>query len=153
MRGLGADIAIAYDEIPRQSFNVALELVGGDVFRATVRSVAAMGRIVIGGAAGAYGKGGRLMARLRAVRNIPRVSVFDMLRRSYGVMSFHVGWLLDAGLVDAAWADLVSFVEANEIKPLVGRTFSFEQIAEAHRVLESRQTVGKVVVNIDSRGR
>jgi NADPH2:quinone reductase len=147
VRSLGA-IPIAYDDIPHQSFNTALELVGGDVFRATVRHVAPMGRVVIAGAAGAYGKGGAVMARLRAIRNIPRVSVFDMLRRSYGVMSFHVGWLLDAGVVDGAWADLVHFVEEHEIKPLVGRTFAFEEIAEAHRALESRATTGKVVVRM-----
>lgn len=148
VRALGADVAIRYDEIPRHAFNVALELVGGDVYKEVLRSVGPMGRVVVAGAAGAYGKGGRLRARLRAIRNIPRVSMFDMLRRSYGVMSFHVGWLLDAGLVDAAWADLVRFVEANEIKPLVGRTFSFDRIAEAHRALESRQTTGKVVVRL-----
>jgi NADPH2:quinone reductase len=147
VRALGA-VPIAYDDIPQQSFNTALELVGGDVFRATVRAVAPMGRVVIGGTAGAYGKGGAVMARLRAIRNIPRVSVFDMLKRSYGVMSFHVGWLLDDGLVDGAWADLVQFVEANAIKPVVGSVFSFDEIAEAHRALESRRTAGKVVVRL-----
>ena len=147
VRALGA-IPIAYDDIPGQSFNAALELVGGDVLRATMRTVAPMGRVVIAGAAGAYGKGGAVMARLRAIRNIPRVSVFDMLKRSYGVMSFHVGWLLDARLVGGAWADLVRFVEANGIRPVVGSVFSFDDIAEAHRALESRCTAGKVVVRL-----
>jgi NADPH:quinone reductase len=146
VRKLGAE-PIAYDEIAQQTFNVALELVGGDVFRATTRAVAPMGRVV-GGAAGAFGKGGRVMARLRAIRNIPRLSIFDMLRRSYGVMSFHVGWLLDAGLVDGAWADLVRFVETNEIRPLVGPVYKFDEIAEAHRAMESRRTSGKVVVRL-----
>ena len=63
-------------------------------------------------------------------------------------MSFHVGWLLDAGLVDAAWADLVQFVETNEIRPLVGPVYRFDQIAEAHRAMESRETTGKVVVTV-----
>jgi NADPH2:quinone reductase len=147
VRNLGAE-AITYDDIPQQKFNVALELVGGDVFRATVRSVAPMGRVVVAGSAGAFGKGGRWLARLRAIPNIPRLSIFDMLKRSYGVMSFHVGELLDAGRVDGAWADLVRFVEANGIKPIVGRVFPFEEIAEAHRALESRETVGKVVVTL-----
>jgi NADPH2:quinone reductase len=147
VRKLGAE-PIAYSDIGQQKFNVAFELVGGEVFRATTRAVAPMGRIVVGGAAGAFGKGGRWLARLRAIPNIPRASVFDMLRRSYGVMSFHVGWLLDAGLVDGAWADLVRFVETNEIRPVVGPVYRFEQIAEAHRAMESRETTGKVVVTL-----
>jgi NADPH2:quinone reductase len=151
VRKLGAE-PIAYEQIAEQKFNVALELVGGEVFRATTRAVAPMGHIVVGGAAGAFGKGGRLLARLGAIRNIPRLSIFDMLRRSYGVMSFHVGWLLDAGLVDGAWADLVRFVETNEIRPLVGPVYEFDQIAEAHRAMESRATTGKVVVKISAPG-
>ena len=147
VRKLGAE-PIGYEQLAQQKFNVALELVGGDVFRATTRAVAPMGRVVVGGAAGAFGKGGRWLARLRAIPNIPRVSIFDMLRRSYGVMSFHVGWLLDAGLVDGAWADLVRFVETNEIRPLVGPVYRFDQIAEAHRAMESRETTGKVVVRL-----
>ncbi|HEY6139960.1 MAG TPA: zinc-binding dehydrogenase [Thermoanaerobaculia bacterium] len=147
VRKLGAE-PIGYEQIAQQKFNVALELVGGDVFRATTRAVAPMGRVVVGGAAGAFGKGGRWLARLRAIPKIPRLSIFDMLRRSYGVMSFHVGWLLDAGLVDGAWADLVRFVETNEIRPLVGPVYRFDQIAEAHRALESRETTGKVVVTL-----
>jgi NADPH2:quinone reductase len=71
-----------------------------------------------------------------------------MLKRSYGVMSFHVGWLLDAGVVDAAWADLVRFTEEHGIKPLVGPVYAFDDIAEAHRALESRRTTGKVVVKL-----
>ena len=151
VRALGAE-PIAYDEIPKHEFNVALELVGGDVYRSVIRSVAPMGRVVVGGAASAFPAGrGRLLARLGAIRKIPRLSIFDMLRRSYGVMSFHVGELLDAGLVDGAWADLVRFVEANGIKPFVGPVYAFDDIAEAHRQLESRNTIGKVVVSLSPR--
>ena len=34
------------------------------------------------------------------------------------------------------------------LKPIVAKTFPFEQIAEAHRYLESNQQIGKVVVTV-----
>ena len=107
-----------------------------------------MGRVVIAGASAAFPRTRNPLARLAALRNLPRASVFDMLRRSYGVMSFHVGWLLDAGAVATQWRDLVQFAERHGITPLVGHELAFDQIAEAHRLLEERRNVGKVVVHV-----
>jgi NADPH:quinone reductase-like Zn-dependent oxidoreductase len=35
-----------------------------------------------------------------------------------------------------------------QLKPVIARTFPFEQIVEAHRYLESNQQVGKIVVTV-----
>jgi NADPH:quinone reductase-like Zn-dependent oxidoreductase len=150
IRALGADIALDYDELQKTDLraDVILEMSGGENYRAAVRNVAPMGRIVIAGASGAFPRTRNPFARLAALRNLPRANLFDMLRRSYGVMSFHVGWLLDAGVVQPQWRDLVQFAEAHRIVPVVGRTFAFDEIADAHRELEERRNVGKVVVKI-----
>jgi NADPH:quinone reductase-like Zn-dependent oxidoreductase len=34
------------------------------------------------------------------------------------------------------------------LKPLIARTFPFDEIIEAHRYLESNQQVGKIVVTV-----
>jgi NADPH:quinone reductase-like Zn-dependent oxidoreductase len=34
------------------------------------------------------------------------------------------------------------------LKPIIARTFSLEQIIEAHRYLESNQQIGKLVVTV-----
>ncbi|HJQ35826.1 MAG TPA: zinc-binding dehydrogenase [Thermoanaerobaculia bacterium] len=150
VRALGADLALDYSD-PRWhaqlgEVNVVLEMAGGSVYRTAVRHLAPMGRIVIAGASNAFPRTRNPFARLAAARNLPRASIFDMLRRSYGVMSFHVGWLLDSGNVLSQWHDLVRFAEEHELRPLVGQRFAFEQMADAHRALEERRNVGKVVV-------
>ncbi len=128
--------------------NVVLEMSGGSVYRTAVRHLAPMGRVVIAGASNAFPRTRNPFARLAAARNLPRASIFDMLRRSYGVMSFHVGWLLDSGNVISQWHDLVRFAEEHDLRPLVGQRFAFEQMADAHRALEERRNVGKVVVSL-----
>ena len=152
VRGLGAHLALDYSD-PHWHFalgdvDVVLEMTGGDVYRTALRHLAPMGRIVMAGASNAFPRTRNPLARLAALRNLPRTSIFDMLRRSYGVMSFHVGWLLEAGAIDPQWRDLVRFVEEHRITPVVGAELAFDDIADAHRVLEERRNVGKVVVRI-----
>ena len=64
-----------------------------------------------------------------------------------GLSNDYIGYLLDdPPRLARAWAALMAFVTAHGIRPLVGATFSFEEMAEAHRLMESRQSVGKIVV-------
>jgi len=46
-------------------------------------------------------------------------------------------------------AFLVLFVLQNNLKPVVGHTFRFSELPEAHALIESRKSVGKVVMNVD----
>jgi NADPH:quinone reductase-like Zn-dependent oxidoreductase len=107
-----------------------------------------MGRLVLAGASDAFPRSRNPFAKLAALRHLPRASFFDMLRRSYGVMSFHVGRLLDEGAVEPHWRALVQFIEHHGIAPVVGHELAFEEIAEAHRILEERRNIGKVVVHV-----
>lgn len=152
VRALGAQIALDYSDAAWETslppLDVVLEMTGGDVYRAALGHLAPMGRLVIAGASDAFPRTRNVFARLAAWRRFPRLNVFDMLLRSYGVMSFHVGRLLDAGVVTNAWRDLVAFTEEHAITPVVGHELAFDEMAEAHRVLEERRNVGKVVVRV-----
>ncbi len=151
-RDLGAAVSLDYDD-PRweeelEPVDVVLEMRGGAIYRAAVRNLAPMGRIVIAGASGAFPRSRNPFARIAALRNLPRPSIFDMLLRSYGVMNFHAGRLLDSGVIAPHWGALVRFAEEHAIRPVIGQEFAFEDIASAHRALEERRNIGKVVVRI-----
>ena len=149
VRALGAEIAVDYrgiDGAPRA--DVVLEMAGGDAYRAALRRLAPMGRVVIAGASAAFPRTRNPLARLAALRRFPRASIMDMLLRSYGVMCFHVGRLLDEGAVAPQFAELAAFVERHGITPVVGSEFAFDEMADAHRLLEERRNVGKVVVHV-----
>lgn len=158
VRKLGAEVALDYtnerferklgEATDGRGIDVVLEMAGGTVYRTALRNLAPMGRLVLAGASNAFPRSRNLLARLAAIRDLPRASIFDMLKRSYGVMSFHVGWLLDAGVILPQWRELVRFTEEHRMEPLVGEEFRFEQMAEAHRVLEERRNIGKVIVRL-----
>jgi putative PIG3 family NAD(P)H quinone oxidoreductase len=53
-----------------------------------------------------------------------------------------------AEIVTAAQANLWPAIEAGEIRPIVDRKLPIEQAAEAHRVVEAGEHIGKVVLTV-----
>jgi NADPH:quinone reductase-like Zn-dependent oxidoreductase len=43
---------------------------------------------------------------------------------------------------------ILAGLESGELRPVIAKTFSFEDIVEAHRYLESNQQIGKIVVTL-----
>ncbi|TPJ50738.1 MULTISPECIES: zinc-dependent alcohol dehydrogenase family protein [unclassified Mesorhizobium] len=54
----------------------------------------------------------------------------------------------DPAKLEAAKAFILEGLEAGTLKPIIDRTFPFEQIVEAHRYLESNEQFGKIVVTV-----
>lgn len=54
----------------------------------------------------------------------------------------------DAAKLEAAKAFILQGLEDGTLKPIIDRTFAFDQIVEAHRYLESNEQFGKIVVTI-----
>jgi len=46
------------------------------------------------------------------------------------------------------WRELLDFVERQGLRPRVGHVLSFDEAAEAHRLIESRESFGKVVLRV-----
>jgi NADPH:quinone reductase-like Zn-dependent oxidoreductase len=159
VRALGAAVALDYNDADwseqlaaatgGRGVDVVLEMAGGAIYRTAVRNLAPMGRIVMAGASAAFPRSRNPFARIAALRNLPWPSIFDMVRRSYGVMNFHVGWLLEAGVMGPHWRALVQFAEEHGIKPVIGQEFAFEDIAAAHKALEEKRNIGKVIVRLE----
>ena len=53
---------------------------------------------------------------------------------------------LDPGLVQQAARDVLKLWEGGVVRPVVGHELPLEEAAEAHRLIESRQSTGKVVL-------
>jgi NADPH:quinone reductase-like Zn-dependent oxidoreductase len=54
----------------------------------------------------------------------------------------------DDVVLDEAKAFINSGLASGELKPRIARTFTLDEIQEAHRYLESNEQIGKVVVNV-----
>lgn len=71
----------------------------------------------------------------------------NLLGANKGIFGFNLGTLAGKESYFRKAADEVLQWHAKGVlKPLIGRIFPFAQIVEAHRYLQTRQSVGKVMV-------
>jgi NADPH2:quinone reductase len=159
VRGMGAAHTVNYRapdwkarlkaELGGRRPDVVLEVVGGEVFQECLASLAPFGRLVVAGYAGLDYSVWKPWTWWGAWRGRPRADVMGLAKASTGLLACHIGYLLgDQARLQQVWGDLVPFTTSHGISPVVGHTFPFEQIHEAHRLMESRNSVGKIVVTL-----
>lgn len=128
--------------------DVVMDSIGGDVYRKSWRLLAPMGRYVLFGVSAVTGEGG--INRLKAARvfgQMPPVFPPSLISANKALFGFNLGTLRGKETYfREAMEELLAWYGRGGIRPLIGMTFPFGQIVEAHRYLQLRRSVGKVVV-------
>ena len=129
--------------------DLVLEMVGGDVYKRCYESLDYFGRIVVVGYASLDIKLWNPMSWWRAWRGIPRMDIMDAAERSVAVMSSHLGYLLpDQVKMQEIVGRMYAFISGKNIKPVIGEIFTLENVQQAHVLVESRRSTGKVLLKI-----
>lgn len=132
-----------------EGVEVVLEVVGGDVFYKSLDLLNPFGRIAVIGFASLNLNKWNPFSWWKTWQAIPRVKINDMAMASQVVGASHLGYLLqDTKRMLRIWNDLTNFTLEHELKPIVGHEFNFAEMADAHRLMESRNSSGKIVVHI-----
>jgi NADPH2:quinone reductase len=133
-RSLGAVEAVTYDGIGSlEQVDAVFDLVGGEVFTESLGLLRPMGTAIAVGYAGGMWQ---------------EVNPAWLVGRNIGVHGFYLGRLIrrDPALVARAAQDVLRLWEGGAVRPIVGSELPLEEAAEAHRLIESRQSTGKVVL-------
>jgi NADPH:quinone reductase-like Zn-dependent oxidoreductase len=144
-----ADVAAEVRRITKgRGVDVILDPIGGRSFMTSYRMLAPLGRLVIFGLSSAAPFERRSTWRaFRAWMATPRFDPMSLINRNRGVFGLHVGHLWEERRQLATIMDmLVQELHAGRIVPVVARTFPLERVADAHRFIQSRQNIGKVVL-------
>jgi NADPH2:quinone reductase len=133
VRGLGAE-AFTYDQLPEDlAVDVVLDPVGGQLFADSFARLRPLGSVIaIGSAGGAW----------------PEVDPRLLVGRNVGVHGFYLGRLmrLDPELVGTGVGELLGLWQAGSFRPVVGAEYPLDEVDRAHELVESRRSVGKVVL-------
>jgi synaptic vesicle membrane protein VAT-1 len=144
-----ADVAQAVREITKgRGVDVILDPIGGRSFVSSYRMLAPLGRLIIFGlSSAAPGERRSLFHAFSAWLATPRFDPLSLINRNRGVFGLHVGhlWSERRQLVPLMEM-LISELRAARLVPVVARTFPLERAADAHRFIQSRQNIGKVVL-------
>jgi NADPH2:quinone reductase len=143
---LGAEKAINYktqdflEEVKAatggKGVNVILDMVGGDYFPKELKCLADDGRLAF-------------IAFLRGPKT--ELDINELMRRRLTVTgstlrprTVEFKGYVAKNLRDKIWPH----IDAGRIKPVIYQTFPLEQAADAHRLMETSQHIGKIVLTI-----
>ena len=144
-----ADVAEDIKEITRErGVDVILDPIGGRSFPSSYRMLAPLGRLIIFGlSAAAPGERRSVLQAFRAWWETPRFDPMSMMHRNRGVFGLNLGHLWSERQQLAPVMDmLLNELRAERLAPVVAKTFPLERAADAHRFIQSRQNIGKVVL-------
>ena len=126
-----------------------LETVGGQVFKKSMKLLDSFGRLVVIGFASMNLKIWNPISWIKTYIDAPKVNMMTMATESKGVFASHIGYLTEnEHLTSAIWEELLTFTKDNNLRPIVGKVFEFSDLPEAHAYMESRDSVGKIVVKV-----
>jgi NADPH2:quinone reductase len=131
---LGASEAFLYEELPEDlKVDVVVDPVGGELFAQAIARLRPLGVLLaLGSAAGPW----------------PETNPGLLVGRNVGVQGFYLGRLLrlEPEVVGSAVGELLALWQTGAFAPLVGTELPLAEVERAHELLESRGSVGKVVL-------
>ena len=134
---LGADEVFDYKDFDEKLNGknapvLILEAVGGEVFRKSLAILPSMGRLVVFGAAS---------------KEVQPVDTLKLLFRSHVIIGLHLNAIFERPkLLGASLKQLLGWIEQGKLKMQVGHVLPLEQIRDAHELISSRRSYGKIVL-------
>lgn len=157
---LGAEVVINYSEddfaallrkeINGEGLDVIFDSVGGKIMRKGWKLLAPMGRYVLYGFAAVVNERG--VNKLKALQesvSVPLIYPPSMVTRNVSLMGFNLYFLAQkAKYLRKVMEQSLRWYDKGILRPIVGSVFPFDKIVEAQRFLQSRKSIGKVVVTV-----
>jgi len=137
---VGADLATSYDSFDvdvlrvtnKKGPEIILESIGGEIFRRSIAILPPLGRLIVLGFTGMQ----------------PRpVDTLKLLFSSHAVMGFHLNSLLrNQDLLHDSIRKIITWISDGKLKVRIGHVFPLAEIGKAHKLLESRESCGKIIL-------
>jgi NADPH:quinone reductase-like Zn-dependent oxidoreductase len=157
LRSFGVDYPIDYrhanveHEVKRitrgRGADVILDSIGGGSFGASYRMLAPLGRLVMLGISSMSGERRSAWRVFRGWWAMKPFGALSLINHNRGVFGLHLGHLWDERARLQPLMDmLLTELSAGRLSPIVARTFPLDRAADAHRYIQSRANIGKVVL-------
>ncbi|RME91649.1 MAG: oxidoreductase [Candidatus Hydrogenedentota bacterium] len=135
-----------------KSFDIILDPIGGEQLKKELCLLRAHGRVVLYGAAAFTDRGG-----LQALKLLPdffsmiTLNIIDLIKDSRGIYTVNMKRIGDErpALLRKHMEDIMQLFAKGKLKTVIHKIMPWEEISEAHRLMQNRKTIGKVVLLID----
>ncbi|MFW6084664.1 MAG: synaptic vesicle VAT-1 family membrane protein [Gemmatimonadota bacterium] len=133
-----------------EGVDLVLDPLGGDSWKKSYRCLRPTGRLVIFGMSRMVR--GKSSGKLDALRTLFRVPWFALnplrlLRDSRGIVGVNLQQIRENAEDARRWmSELLGWYEAGRLAPRIDRVFPLGEAADAHRYIQERQNLGKVLL-------
>jgi synaptic vesicle membrane protein VAT-1 len=160
LRKIGVDHAIDYEkndfvEVVRKfapdGIEMVMDPIGGKCFSRSYKCLGPTGRLVVYGLSAAAGPDGKrsLTRGLKTLAQIPRFHPMKLMNDNISVIGVHLGRLLPRGaLLRGELDEIFRMYATGKIKPVIGKSFPLVEAAAAHRYIQERKNIGKVILTV-----
>jgi NADPH:quinone reductase-like Zn-dependent oxidoreductase len=160
IRALGVDHPLdhQHDDVPGavrrltagRGADVVLDPIGGRSFRISYQLLAPLGRLVVYGASRlASGERRSLWRLARTLLEMPAFRPLSLMNDNRAVFGLNVGHLWsETDRLRSAMDVLLAELAAGRIHPVIAATFPLDGAADAHRYVQSRANIGKVILTV-----
>jgi len=140
-------------ELVPEGFDAVFDANGYSTYQKSYNHLRPTGKLIAYGSHSLLPKGGSgRMNYLKAAWGLlktPRFSPLDLISDNKSVVGFNLSFLFDrADLLQESIQQLQEWCAQGKIQPPKVTEFAFEDVANAHRHLESGQSVGKIVLTV-----
>jgi NADPH:quinone reductase-like Zn-dependent oxidoreductase len=146
----GGDVAAEVRKIlgPDDGLDLALDPIGGASYKESYELLAPAGRLVcFGFSAATGGKRRNMLQAVLAVARMPWWNGMRLMGDNKTVSGVNMGHLFHrVDLLRPQMDSLLAMYERGEIKPIVDKTFKFDDAPAAHHYLHDRKAKGKVLL-------
>ena len=128
--------------------DLIIDPIGGSHFKKSYNALRHTGRLGMFGVSSgsANGLSGKLKM-LQAAIQMPRFHPLGLFNKNRGVFGLNLGHMWHEPEKVALWMrDILRGVDEEWIRPHVDQAFSFAEVGKAHRRLEERKNIGKVML-------
>ncbi|RMF66187.1 MAG: hypothetical protein D6743_06805 [Calditrichaeota bacterium] len=132
--------------------DLIMDSVGGSTFRRGYKLLNPMGRHIIFGLSDLMPSGGKVNWPKLAIKylRLPRFNPYHLMTDNKSIAGYNLVYLFEyLELFNESFARLLGWAEEGKLKPIIGKVFPFEQAAEAQTYLQSRKSIGKVILRVE----
>ncbi|MFZ0520619.1 MAG: zinc-binding dehydrogenase [Candidatus Acidiferrales bacterium] len=160
LRKIGVDHAIDYQknsflDVVRKfapdGIEMVMDAIGGKSFSDSYKCLGPTGRLVVYGLSASAGPDGKksMLRSLTALAQTPRFHPLKLMSQNISVIGISLGKLAARGaMLRGELDEIFKLYAAGKVKPVIGKTFPFADAASAHKYIQERKNIGKVILNV-----
>ena len=160
LRKIGVDHAIDYEksdfvEVVKKyapdGVEMVMDPIGGKSFARSFECLGPVGRLVVYGfSAAASSDGKRSPVRAaRAFLQTPRFHPLKLLEKNASVIGVNLGRVRSRdAMLRRELDEVFRLYTDGKIKPVISKMFTLEQAADAHKYIQDRKNIGKVILSV-----